>query len=162
MHEEYTRQIETTSGQLATLTGQFSVMVTTLGTEILPVMNDVIGAISPIVKASAEWAGQNPTVVKGVLAVAGALTALRIAAVFNPVIALLTLLIGSAALIYDNWDGIVAWFTSVMDKIAGVFDIDFYAIGAGWIQSLWTGSDRCWIRWCPLFRKNSPPLFQRG
>lgn len=86
--------------------------------------------------------GPNPTVVKGILAVAGALTALRIAAMFNPVVALLTLLtllIGGAALIYDNWEGIVARFTSVMDKIAGVFDIDFYAIGAGWIQSLWDG-----------------------
>lgn len=139
MQEEYERQISATSGQLKIMTGSFTVLASILGTEILPIINDVVSAIIPVVQATATWAGQNPILVKGLLAVAGALTALRIAALANPVVALLTLLIGGAMAIYENWDGIVAWFTDIMDKVAAVFDIDFFAIGANMIQSLWDG-----------------------
>ncbi|HEV7368546.1 phage tail tape measure protein [Arenibaculum sp.] len=87
--------------------------------------------LTPVMAGLADWISQNQELVAGLATVATALgTASEAVQAFsalgqllkaNPMILAVTAFAAAAYLIYENWDGIVAWFSELGSAVAAVF-----------------------------------------
>jgi len=91
-----------------------------------------------------------------VLGVGMAIGKLGLILATNPVVLIAAAIAGAAYLIYQNWDGIAAWFSGLWDSVVAVFSggvfgivkqltgVDLLGIGRGWVSSLWGGVSGAW------------------
>lgn len=70
---EYNTKNNTTAGKIQQSKNNFEALGITIGTELLPALNDLLKQISPVVKQFAQWTKENPETVKQALKVAGAI-----------------------------------------------------------------------------------------
>lgn len=122
-------------------TQKLDVLKQKLGAGLLPALDAVTPALSSIVEGVASFAAENPELVAGIGAavvgltgfaavaapvlfaasslvagfglIKGALTGLRVAMLANPVLLIIAGIATAAYLIYQNWDGIKAWFSDL-------------------------------------------------
>lgn len=64
MLEEYQKQAETTANQIKITTGFVNAMAVTVGTILLPELNDLLALVQPVIAQMAEWAKAHPELVK--------------------------------------------------------------------------------------------------
>lgn len=119
----------------------------------------LLGALGWLGATATTLATGALTLLSGALALVGrAAVSLAMMVTAHPLIAMAVAVAAAAALIYQNWDSVVAafrkvfaaaerlftyltgWtFSDVTAALKAAFDIDFYAIGVGMITSLWEG-----------------------
>lgn len=80
MTKEYEAVAKTTDAQLKVMGNRFSQVAVIIGTVLLPEIISLLEAITPAVRAFAEWAAANPQLVRALAAVALGLFGLRAAA----------------------------------------------------------------------------------
>lgn len=69
----------------------------------------------------------------------GALRAVWLAMMANPILLLIAAVVALAAMIYVNWDKIVSYITSAWDRVKAVFDVNFFdGLIQGWLEA-WQG-----------------------
>lgn len=79
MQKEFEARCNTTAGQLQTLKNKTNEVAINLGSALLPAINDTIGAVSPLITGFAEFAKENPEVIKYTVGTAGALLGVKMA-----------------------------------------------------------------------------------
>lgn len=79
MQKEFEARCNTTAGQLQTLKNKTNKVAINLGSALLPAINDTIGAVSPLITGFAEFAKENPEVIKYTVSTAGALLGVKMA-----------------------------------------------------------------------------------
>lgn len=79
MQKEFEARCNTTAGQLQTLKNKTNEVAINLGSALLPAINDTIGAVSPLITGFAEFAKENPEVIKYTVSTAGALLGVKMA-----------------------------------------------------------------------------------
>ena len=114
---EYETRAATTAVSLQLTKNTFAELAITLGDGLLPVINSLAGALSPIVHLLADGAREAPALTAAILAMVGAFFALRLVTASHPVILVITTIIGAATLIYENWGGIAGFFGGIGDSI---------------------------------------------
>ena len=159
MLREFQTQSGTTDNEIKQLLNNINAMVVTITTEFLPPLRDLMDQITPILRGVRDWAAANPDLSEGLGKAAFALlgflaasTALRFAiatlagplgmllrglgwllslgATANPLGLLIVAVAGLAYAIYDNWDGIVAYFQQKIAEVQAAFE-------EGWVQGIW-------------------------
>ncbi|WP_421218748.1 phage tail tape measure protein [Aeromonas jandaei] len=80
MAKEYSSRASTTANNLVLMTNNLKAMGITIGAILLPPLNDLLMQISPLIDHVTLFAKENPAMVQGLLAGAGALVALKLAA----------------------------------------------------------------------------------
>ncbi len=78
LDQDWARRMQSPKEQLKLLTTNLNDVAITVGTVLLPALVDVTSAILPVAHAFSNWAGQNPEVIKGTVAVVGALFGLKL------------------------------------------------------------------------------------
>jgi TP901 family phage tail tape measure protein len=79
MGREFAAQLATTSAQFAIMKNRAVELGVNIGAVLLPAVNDVMGALSPVVTKMAEWSREHPRVTKAVVGTVVALTSLKVA-----------------------------------------------------------------------------------
>lgn len=149
---------DTTAGSIKELMSKIEAIAITIGTVMLPAMNDLLDTIGPILEGFRAWAEANPELVETLAKLAGVLLGLKIGALLlrigfvalasplakvlkfvgillrivgfaNPFVLMIAGVVALATAIYENWDKIVAYFK---DKIA----IIRLAFADGFIQGI--------------------------
>lgn len=69
----------------------------------------------------------NLDVVASLFGIGRALVSLGALFLANPILAIIAAIAGAVFLIYQNWDGIVAWFQEKLDSVTSAFDEGFLA-----------------------------------
>lgn len=106
---------------------EFGVWLYQTWTAVWPVLDRVAQAIGgwDVVAWAAGFVFFSSTIVStltGLKMVVGGLALLARALLANPIIAVISLIAGLAYVIYQNWDGIVGYFTDKIDRIRTAFD----------------------------------------
>ena len=114
---EYETRAATTAVSLQLTKNTFAELAITLGDGLLPIINSLAGALSPIVHLLADGAREAPALTAAILAMVGAFFALRLVTASHPVILVITTIIGAATLIYEHWGGIAGFFGGIGDSI---------------------------------------------
>ena len=76
---DFDRAMDTTAEKLKAAKIEFDNLSNSIGGALIPVLNRVLEVLLPMIEAFARFTEQNPTLVAGVLSLAGAFTALKIA-----------------------------------------------------------------------------------
>ncbi len=171
MLEEYNRISATTKANLQVTQNWVTRLAETIGTNLLPMLNEMLASATPYIEMIVNWAAANPELIQTLGWIAAGLFAMRVsllglrflaqplimafwllngalgagawllgaagqAAVWlgrafmlagrlllaNPIIAVITAIAGLAYVIYQNWDGIVGYFTDKIDRIRTAFE----------------------------------------
>ncbi len=77
MAKEAGARWDSTAGQLQILKNRTNEVTINLGSALLPAINDTIAGVSPLITNFAEFAKENPEVVKNIVGTAGALVGLK-------------------------------------------------------------------------------------
>ncbi len=77
MAKEAGARWDSTAGQLQILKNRTNEVAINLGSALLPAINDTIAGVSPLITNFAEFAKENPEVVKNIVGTAGALVGLK-------------------------------------------------------------------------------------
>ncbi len=77
MEDEYQRQVATTFAQRRRLLEYVKGLSVTIGTLLLPQLNELMATIMPIVSSMTEWAAAHPEVVKLAFSLVGGLLVLK-------------------------------------------------------------------------------------
>jgi len=109
--EEANKRFATTESQMQLIKNNMLNVAITIGSTLLPAINDLIKKISPLVKSFTEWAEQNPKLVQvgiamaGVTAVAGPLLMAigALAGVFAALASPITLVVVAVAALAYAW-----------------------------------------------------------
>lgn len=138
MSREFQARLETTSAQLQLMKNRVGELGTNIGSVLLPALNDTLGVIGPIVSKVAEWARENPRLVKTVVGVGTALVSLRLgtlavgyamtfvrgavlavgrAFLLNPIGAAVAAIGTAVYLVYENWGPLKEWFGSLWESV---------------------------------------------
>lgn len=132
--EDWRAAQQTTAVQMAELKASFGSLMVAIGTGLLPAVEAILKAVTPIIMAIAHWAAQNPGLTATILAIVGVLGALGVAiAVIGPIVgavvgafALLnpvTLLIGAiiviVVLLATHWQQLGQVVGAVVRAITG-------------------------------------------
>lgn len=64
---EYDKKNETTAAKLERLQNNLKMMAITVGEQLLPVVNDLVKSIVPIIQGFAQWIKENPNFVNGIV-----------------------------------------------------------------------------------------------
>lgn len=144
MTKEYEARIKTTAAAMEMFTNRVTDLGISLGSVLLPPMNDFMETIGPLVTDIANLSDQYPGVIRGVLGAAGAFAVLRIGALgaavamklFDTVtkmsvigIVVRVIALAAGALI-ANWSSVAPFFKSVWESISG-----YAKIAWGWIKA---------------------------
>lgn len=92
----------------------------------------VVGAVSGIALAFATVVAPILFAAKAFMVIVGAVKALTLALVTNPIILIITVIIGLAALIIANWDKIGPWFATLWEGVGMAFNVVKDSIAAAW------------------------------
>lgn len=79
LQEEYNKKNATTRAQLEIVKNNMQSLSITIGTQLLPIVNDLLKKILPLIKGFADWAKDNPGTVKTILGITVAISALNFA-----------------------------------------------------------------------------------
>lgn len=104
---EYNTKNNTTAANLEKAKNNFQALSIIIGTELLPVINDLLATIVPIIKNAVAWAKENPKLVKTILYIAGAIAVLSFG------VSALTGIISLVSGAMLAWEGITAAVTAV-------------------------------------------------
>lgn len=69
------QRLSTLNGQITLLKSSLEGVQIEVGTAFIPALTSIVREITPVVASCAEWAGQHPELIKGVIALGGALIA---------------------------------------------------------------------------------------
>lgn len=144
MHGEFLSRIATTEGATGLATNALSNLNITMGKALLPSVVELSEKVTVAASGLRDWAQEHPALAKGIMIFMGAgagllillggltlaFAALTAAAAplgiaLGPlllIVAAIAAVAAAAYLIYDNWDGIVAWFSSLWEDIKGYFN----------------------------------------
>lgn len=79
LQDEAAKKNATTAAQMAIAKNNMQSLAITLGTTLLPILNELLQTVSPIMKSFAEWAKNNQDTVSTIMKVAGAVAGLMFA-----------------------------------------------------------------------------------
>ncbi len=169
MNREYLGAIATAEGATGLATNGLKALNITMGQFLLPTVVAVASKVASVAKTVRSWAQEHPMLAKGIMIFVGAGSALLIllgmlalgfaaltaaAAPLGIALAPLLLIVAAIAavaaaayLIYDSWDGIVAWAQGIWNRIVTAVQnavnflkaLDFGQIGRDLIQGLING-----------------------
>lgn len=142
VQKEFANRSNTTAFRLKQAQANAESLAIEVGTTLLPVINNILKSITPVIKATTEWANKNPALMKTITGVAAVLgsallvisAASKVVAIFNLVLAanpIVWVIAGIAALatavylIYQNWGPISAFFGKIWQNIK-------FALGQAW------------------------------
>ncbi|MHC8390569.1 phage tail tape measure protein [Pseudomonas sp. MDT2-39-1] len=143
-----------TSANLAKFNRSLDDITLKIGQALLPAVNGIVTALTPVVTAIGQFAANNPYLVEGLAAAAVAFTVVTVAAMgFATVMGILTSPIGlmaaaiaaavaiiviGARLMIDNWASISGFFSGLWTSISAATDVGISTIKQGW-NKLGTG-----------------------
>lgn len=78
MSREFQARMQTTSAQWQIAKNRMTEVSVTIGSALLPAVNNLLKSAGPLVDRFAKWSAENPGVIKGVVGAALALTGLRV------------------------------------------------------------------------------------
>lgn len=126
---EYGVIAETTKSRLTVLTNSMDALSVIAGTALLPAFVALLDAITPMVQIFGDFAAANPVLIQSLAGIGAGLWALRAAMLAvnlvmmaNPIVAVLAAIGAAALVIYQNWDGVVGYFSEKIDAIRAAFD----------------------------------------
>ena len=133
MNNEYAARAETTQNAMQLLQNRVTRLGITVGSMLLPPLNDFMATVGPIVSSVSALAAAHPWLIKGVLGAAVGFTVLRLAtagataalAVMNGVASMSPIGIVvrgiaiAAGVLIANWSTVAPYFQQVWDKIKG-------------------------------------------
>ncbi len=131
MEAEYKSRSETTANAMQLLQNRVTRLGITVGSMLLPPLNDFMAAVGPIISSVATLAGAHPWLIKGVLGAAVGFTVLRLAtagataalalmngvASMSPVGMIVRGIAIAAGILIANWSTVAPYFQAVWDKI---------------------------------------------
>lgn len=79
--KEFEVRASTTANSMQLFRNNLNALAITIGAALLPALNDIVKGISPVIRAIAEFAEQNPVVVRTIVAATAALVALNVASI---------------------------------------------------------------------------------
>jgi TP901 family phage tail tape measure protein len=71
--DEYNTKNETTAAKLQKAKNNFQALAIVIGTELLPVVSDIVGAVVPIIQGIMKWTKENPALTKTIVIAAAAI-----------------------------------------------------------------------------------------
>ncbi|WP_111533135.1 phage tail tape measure protein [Pseudomonas sp. 2848] len=131
MNNEYAARAATTQNAMQLLQNRVTRLGITVGSMLLPPLNDFMAAVGPIISSVATLAGAHPWLIKGVLGAAVGFTVLRLAtagataalalmngvASMSPVGMIVRGIAIAAGVLIANWSTVAPYFQAVWDKI---------------------------------------------
>ncbi len=131
MNNEYAARAATTQNAMQLLQNRVTRLGITVGSMLLPPLNDFMAAVGPIISSVATLAGAHPWLIKGVLGAAVGFTVLRLAtagataalalmngvASMSPVGMIVRGIAIAAGVLIANWSAVAPYFQAVWDKI---------------------------------------------
>ncbi|UVM14810.1 phage tail tape measure protein [Pseudomonas sp. B21-023] len=131
MNNEYAARAATTQNAMQLLQNRVTRLGITVGSMLLPPLNDFMAAVGPIISSVATLAGAHPWLIKGVLGAAVGFTVLRLAAAgaaakltlvnavasMSPVGMIVRGIAIAAGILIANWSTVAPYFQAVWDKI---------------------------------------------
>ena len=168
VNKEFQNRMSTTATKLKVAQAQLQNIAIEAGTGLLPVIGDIIKAVSPLLKGVSEWVKMNPKLTSGIVktiavaaALAGAVSLVSSAvAAFGTVLTVASgpvgwIIAAVAAMaygvykVYQNWDKITAFFGRVWEGVKGVFSawwnwqkswaLGMFDAGKNIVLMLWKG-----------------------
>lgn len=97
------RQSQTTAGQVEKLTDSIDILEGKLGEALLPAVNDLLDDLTPLVDKFADWAEENPEMVRTLFKLIGVLTAL------GGLLLILTPLVKGLAAVFAVLTSTITW-----------------------------------------------------
>lgn len=73
MQAEYDARVGTTENQAQMVKNNLQALAISVGTALLPALNNILNTIVPVISQFAEWAAQNPDLITTIVAVTGAI-----------------------------------------------------------------------------------------
>ncbi|QBY56155.1 phage tail tape measure protein [Cupriavidus oxalaticus] len=133
MQKEYESRAATTANGIVLLQNRVTALGISVGTILLPPLNQFLGFVGPLVDRMADFANANPAVIKGVLGAAAGLLVLKIAVIavsaalriLTAVTALSPLGIAvraiavAAGFLLANWESVGPFFSNLWASIVG-------------------------------------------
>lgn len=161
MEAEYTARAATTANALQLMQNRVTRLGISVGSILLPPLNEFLVAVGPLVSNMTAFAAANPAVVKSILAMAAGFAALRIAAFLTAQTLLLVDAIAkmstiglivrgialAAGLVIANWSTVGPYFMRVWDMIKGPLETLWNVVK---MVFSWTPLGRVIANWGPL------------
>lgn len=161
MEAEYTARAATTANALLLMDNRVTRLGISVGSILLPPLNEFLVAVGPLVSNMTAFAAANPAVVKSILAMAAGFAALRIAAFLTAQTLLLVDAIAkmstiglivrgialAAGLVIANWSTVGPYFMRVWDMIKGPLETLWNVVK---MVFSWTPLGRVIANWGPL------------
>lgn len=133
MNNEYAARAATTQNAMQLLQNRVTRLGITVGSMLLPPLNDFMATVGPIVSSVSELAATHPWLIKGVLGAAVGFTVLRLAtagataalammngvASMSPIGMIVRGIAIAAGVLIANWSTVAPYFQAVWDKIKG-------------------------------------------
>lgn len=131
MNNEYAARAATTQNAMQLLQNRVTRLGITVGSMLLPPLNDFMATVGPIISGVATLAGEHPWLIKGLLGAAVGFTVLRLAtagataalslmngvASMSPVGMIVRGIAIAAGVLIANWSTVAPYFQAVWDKI---------------------------------------------
>lgn len=133
----------TTEGQLNQLTRSFDDLAESIGTMLLPILNQLLSQVAPVIQAVTDWMARNPELANTIVTIAAVLGPLMvilpglvaaIAAIASPVgiaIVVIGALIAAGVLLYKHWDEVKAKAIEIWESVVDFFKTKWEALMAG-------------------------------
>lgn len=163
LQKEYAKKNSTTAAQIAIAKNNMQAFSITVGTQLLPILSDVLKAVLPVVQSMMAWAKENPGTVKTIVKVVAAVAALlfvlsgiativsgvsALATVWAAVVPVAATLVGLFAnYLVPAFQVIWAVLTVIVEMIAGALGASVGVVVAGVlllvsiVASLWRNWD---------------------
>lgn len=134
MDQEYASRAATTANNLQLLQNRVTKLGISVGSILLPPLNDALGVMGPIISQVASLASANPGVIKGVLGAAAGFAALRVGVMvattamkifstvtsMSPIGLIVRVIALAAGLLIANWSTVGPWFAKLWERIKSV------------------------------------------
>ncbi len=138
--DAFNQMEQSTSRQMESLKSSVTDMAISIGQSLMPILNQVIEMVKPIIETIGNWIKENPELTKTLFLVAGAVGALllvlgTLGMIIGPLAAAFTLLLGPVGLViaaiaalaaigivvWNNWDKIGDFFKNLWEGIKNAF-----------------------------------------
>ncbi|WP_313364380.1 phage tail tape measure protein [Pseudomonas sp.] len=163
MNSEYAARAATTQNAMQLLQNRVTRLGITVGSMLLPPLNDFMATVGPIISSVGALAAAHPWLIKGVLGAAVGFTVLRLAtagataalalmngvASMSPIGLVVRGIAIAAGVLIANWSTVAPYFQQVWDMIKGPAMILW-----GWMKTAfaWTPLGMIVANWQPLTR----------
>lgn len=88
MEKEYQARSATTENQLQLTKNNITALAVNLGSALLPAVNSILSTVAAVAGAFAEWAGEHPTLIAGIVGITAAIAGLVVTALtINTIVA---------------------------------------------------------------------------